>query len=335
MRGIAILVVLLHHQFSRFIGGWIGVDLFFILSGFLITNIILNEYKKNGSFNLKIFYLKRFLRLYPPLLISILICNIFWKNSSNYFPIMGISQRLFSNLSALLYFNNFAKNTENFSHIWSLSIEVQFYIIWPFFLILLIKKSKKIFFIIILLIINILIFRYYLYYFGPFQSNFFIISGYKSTFSRFDNILLGTLIAFIPKKRINYLNDKIIFRILLNIFFFIFLIIVYCINQNSQFIIKGGFILINLICFLIVLMGVLLEKISILDNRILLWLGTRSYGLYLFHYPISIYFSSLMISDNKYEHLSLIFFQFFSPFIIAEISYRYVEIPILKYISFI
>ena len=103
LRGFAVLLVLfLHGSYGFFKGGWIGVDLFFVLSGYLITSLLLNEYINSGKISILKFYARRALRLFPPLILSILLANALWSSTELYTG----ANRWQATIAALFYFTN-------------------------------------------------------------------------------------------------------------------------------------------------------------------------------------------------------------------------------------
>src|SRR6266404_6145036 len=131
LRCIAVLCVLLTHASPDFFkGGWIGVDLFFVLSGYLITSLLQNEYYASGNISFGKFYARRALRLFPPLLICLAMANVLWRYTPHYY--LG-ANRLLATLAGLFYFANLLPWTALglLQHLWSLSVEEHFYLVWP------------------------------------------------------------------------------------------------------------------------------------------------------------------------------------------------------------
>lgn len=134
LRGISVLfVVFFHLDTVGFHGGWIGVDIFFLLSGFLITTLLLQEWRDSGKIRLKSFYLRRVLRLFPALVFLVLFTVIafFIVSPTDYATRIARDGGL-----ALLYTTNWIPSLgvtleEPFKHTWSLSTEEQFYLLWP------------------------------------------------------------------------------------------------------------------------------------------------------------------------------------------------------------
>ena len=151
LRAIAIIPVIFYHfDFNIFKSGYLGVDVFFVISGYLISHKIISEIKL-GTFNFLNFYNKRIRRLLPALVFLILIINYL---SSKIFLGSDLKTIFDSSIFSLLYLSNFyfLDNTNYFDveletqlylHTWSLSIEEQFYIFMPFFLYLLLTRNIK------------------------------------------------------------------------------------------------------------------------------------------------------------------------------------------------
>lgn len=141
LRGVAVLLVFVGHTMpsSPFPGG-VGVDSFFVISGFLITAILLREYGRDGSLNLRRFYVKRLLRLYPPLIALVVVTTAF---------AFALDTSVFKagarGIIALLYLGNVVTTVSDLpmghlNHTWSLAMEEQFYLLWPLVLLVLLRR---------------------------------------------------------------------------------------------------------------------------------------------------------------------------------------------------
>ena len=168
LRGIAVSAVILYHAGIKilgnqfFDGGFIGVDIFFVISGYLITLIILEELLTTGSFSFKYFYERRVRRILPVLLFVMLVSLPFAWMYLLPDSLVGISKSILYSLGFIsnIYFENSVAEygsesglLKPFLHTWTLSIEEQFYILFPILLFLLSNYSKK-------YVINFLIFGF-------------------------------------------------------------------------------------------------------------------------------------------------------------------------------
>ncbi|MGH9560345.1 MAG: acyltransferase family protein, partial [Terracidiphilus sp.] len=128
LRGIAVLLVVFYHGRvqDRLIGaGWAGVDLFFVLSGFLISGLLFAEYKRTGSINLKRFFIRRGLKLYPAFYFLLFVTFVLEHATQHVRPLGAY-------LSEMFYVQNYGPSV--WTHTWSLAVEEQFYILLPLFL---------------------------------------------------------------------------------------------------------------------------------------------------------------------------------------------------------
>lgn len=153
LRAIAVILVILHHAgFHWVAGGFVGVDVFFVLSGFLITGLLLQEYEETGRLSLSLFYLRRLRRLLPVLMfvlgITVLVTVWFLPEVDNRTVLASLpyaaswTSNLFFTFSEQDYFNELASK-DVFLHTWSLGVEEQFYLLWPV-LILMLSSVKRV-----------------------------------------------------------------------------------------------------------------------------------------------------------------------------------------------
>jgi peptidoglycan/LPS O-acetylase OafA/YrhL len=143
LRALAVVAVFFSHVgWGRLIGGWIGVGIFFVLSGYLITSILMSEWNRTGGIALKRFYLRRLLRLYPALLVMLVFCAFFAPVFGNGGTAGGY---VLSALATGLYLQDFVAGITGsahggFLHTWSLAVEEQFYLVWPPLLIVALRR---------------------------------------------------------------------------------------------------------------------------------------------------------------------------------------------------
>jgi peptidoglycan/LPS O-acetylase OafA/YrhL len=284
LRAIAVTTVVIHHYIpDSFIGNLaaFGVRLFFVLSGFLITGILLRQkhkmtnYEETDHFSriIKTFFIRRFIRLLPAYYITILISYILLKNIdiSLIWHITYLSNIYFS-------FNNWKPYT---SHFWSLSVEAQFYLIWPF--IVLLNYQKNILKAIIIIIVANNIFRLLCLLLSN-DSNVCYVMGC------YDSLALGCLLSYCEYYQDDF--SQKIHRYFLMISFwigmpyFVLFHLTHLLYFNQTYLYEVFMILPNLF------LGLVVEKASkhyqsflgkILEAKPLVYLGKISYGIYLYH----------------------------------------------------
>src|SRR6266436_5940611 len=142
LRAVSVLAVMLHHS-GLLVGGWLGVDVFFALSGFLITTLLIEEHRRTGVIGLKRFYVRRALRLLPGLLALVIVLGTITIATSASVGLAAILLRL---AAVLFYVANWAImagfGLYPFAHTWSLAIEEQFYALWPLALLALLRYVR-------------------------------------------------------------------------------------------------------------------------------------------------------------------------------------------------
>ncbi len=201
LRALAVILVIVYH--ADFIqGGFIGVDIFYVISGYLITNLIIKEISINGSLSLSNFYHRRIKRLLPAsalvLLATALTCYILLPPMDRYQlgkDVIAVSL-LLSNYAFAIWENdyqNLGEAASPFIHYWSLAIEEQFYLIWPFFILIFAKLGMKAVKIAILTLFVISL------AFSIIQTSDSPIFSFYSLHTRAWELAAGALIVFIPK----------------------------------------------------------------------------------------------------------------------------------------
>lgn len=342
LRGIAvILVVIAHYQNMLSLPdttiwmliqhtinvGWLGVDIFFVLSGYLITSILLEH-----NIGWQRFYTNRAFRILPAFIVVFSITIYFFH-----------SPWLSSTLLYIFFLGNFTifkfREIAPLYHFWSLSVEEQYYVFWP----LIVKRMSKSKVFIISLIIAILssICRIILFLL---HVNFFII--YKSTFSHLDGIALGSAIAVAP--HLPSINKwlRIYWKLIATISFMTLV--------SGFFLLKMNYVLWNgrtqataiptISIFIAMLIFARSQNLfppamsTVLNSHILVYFGLRSYGLYLIHYPVLYYAQTIIhnhpIVNNYFSPLTssiiLTIFTASTSVALAEISWRCIEQPAQK-----
>ena len=340
LRGLAVLGVIFYHaeilinNKNIFSGGFLGVDIFLVVSGFLITRIINNEYLYEKTFTFKNFYERRIRRLVPALLIVIILSTIF-----AYFILLPNQFIYFlkSAFSSIFFFSNlfFHYTGESYGqsilttipllHTWSLSLEEQFYIFYPAFLILLFKygKNKINISLIILLLISILFSLSINKNHGSF--NFYMLP------SRGWEFIVGGLLAINEgKKTYNFNNNIKNFLSFLG-FFLILYSFIFFDNVSEH---PGYKTILPVFGTALILFSSHSKNYIniILSNKILKNLGLISYSLYLWHHPI---FSFSKIIGLNEHNILIKLLLFLVSIIFAYLSFKYVEgVFRKKYFSF-
>jgi len=322
LRALAVMTVFIFHlSASNLPGGFLGVDIFFVISGHLITQILLKEISQTGQLNLREFYKRRIKRILPSfyfiMFISLIIALfLFMPEDLVYF---AKSMKGATFIKSNFYFGEFksyfAVDSTEFPllHTWSLSVEEQFYFIWPAILFFILKKIKPILKMLILLV-SILILL------GVGQGSYF------SSFTRFGEILVGALAAFtsfhdffIPKKP----AIKTILALLS-----ITMIVSSMILINKESVYPGFLSLFP--CGATYLFLVSGHKPQTFLHRLfgtsfLRWVGIHSYAIYLWHWPVLAFYrySSGAIEVGPMMTTIVLLLTFTLSFL----SRRFIEIP--------
>lgn len=289
LRALAVTLVLAYHlQGNFFKFGYLGVDIFFVISGFIITHIII----KNGFKNILKFYVKRINRIYPAMTLVILstvvVGYIFLRSdelvkvgTQGFFSLFGIANFYFS--AAQTGYFEIESFQQPLLHLWSLSTEIQFYILWPLILFIILKLERKIQFY-ILIFISILSLMFHLKILGSAGlDSYYLIS------SRLWEFILGSIIALI-----NYRQKITVFKG--QIIFLVSLILILALNIINVPLLNNSIIEI-IIVFLSAFM--ILQSISNGNTgknftpKITNFLGELSYSIYLWHWPVLYFLKNL------------------------------------------
>lgn len=338
IRGIAALLVFLYHINSSFFSGaFIAVDIFFLLSGFLTIYQFNFEYTTNGKINLRKYYFKRILRIYPNLLLMLFTTYAIFTIVAPY-QLISLKQEIiasFFGLSNYFYILNnvdyFAANLiiDPFSHLWAIAIELQFYIIAPFIYLLALnksknnakvdftkKRSKALLYKLYLVSICLMPLFYKL-------SHNNISIAYFGTFSRISCLILGMIIAFNYSHKdmnVEYEDVRTFYNIITGAITIFFLITCFTLSGTSSQLYQFGFIIIDL--FLAFYLWLISSDYNFLSpffcSKFVNYLGKRSYGIFLWHMPLIAIFQI-----NKGIINSL--FIFIITCLLAEMSYQFID----------
>lgn len=326
LRAIAVtMVMFLHAHFYLGKNGAIGVQIFFILSGFLITTILLDEFYKNGTINIGIFYFKRTLRLFPALFTMLIVVLIFAFFTDN----IIIRNTLFKEITAsalyitnLVYGKGWWKNHYPIAlgHTWSLAVEEQFYLIWPcLFLIIMFYVGIK-----YLKVILIFLF------FFSFCYNFL---NYNLLYNILDeSLILGCLLALFR------FSGSFTMRISPRLLFISLLILTFFgISPFTFYSFSSNYLIFSRIFVDILSSIVLLGLVDnssnnftkkLLSSGLFVYLGKISYSLYLWHKPVFVYFSYLSLT---FKPSTLFILKFVVTFCLAILSWELIEKKIINF----
>jgi peptidoglycan/LPS O-acetylase OafA/YrhL len=312
LRGLSVVFVFLYHtSIPLFEKGYLGVDIFFVISGFVITQKIFQNYEKENRINLLDFYLKRFKRIVPNLFFIISFIYVFYlifgpPNLSLFnetiSALLGISN-IYYTIHDLGYFNNIFDDP--LLHTWSLGVEEQFYLFYPFliFLIFTFKRDKFL----KLQIIFILIFIISAFLFKTALETDPIIAFYLSPL-RFWELIFGGIL-FLNCHKVKK-NNLISFASLFIIIFLIF----------SPF--NYDYFYLNLIIvFLSGFFIIFFYESEFIENSTFVYFGNISYSFYLWHLPV-LFFLDLYILNYFYLD---IFLSFILTTILSIITYTFIE----------
>ncbi|MFC6348036.1 acyltransferase family protein [Vagococcus carniphilus] len=333
LRSIAVVGVILYHLIPRYMpGGYLGVTLFFVISGYLMTDILLNQWENRKKIGLKNFYYKRARRIYPSLIMMLIITGSTFvfvsKDLLLNFKQIVVSSLLNVNnfwqiLSGSSYFDRFG-NESAFTHLWSLSIEGQFYILWPIVVALLVFKRddfKLLGQVILSLTIlsGVLMFAFY----HPDNVN----RIYYGTDTRLFSILMGAYLAIFLREKDEVLmkiDEKIQIvawgiSLLMIILSFVYL------KDSSVFVYRGGMFLFSLICMVLLGLVISYDKPNqFLTNPLFKWIGTRSYEIYLWQFPVMISYEKMIKFNGDHSWVHFII-QLTLILLLSEITYRVVQ----------
>lgn len=343
LRAIAVLGVLLYHAGLTWMpGGFLGVDLFFVLSGFLITSLVLGELGNTGRLDFKKFYIRRARRLLPAMLLTLVFAALI---AATIAPDAASAVRR-DIPAAFFYVTNWVYVFADVSyfeaigrppllqHLWSLAVEEQFYLIWPAVVFFAFRRGRSV------LVRRVAVI-------GAVGSTALMVimslansypvpndgsAAYFNTFAHMMGLMVGAgLATFWHPSRIRadvsgtarLLIDAVaVLALVLTIGAFVVF------DDFSSFLYRGGFLVFS------VLVGLLVAMVThpasrvglLLGRQPMRYIGERSYGLYLYHWPVFLILRPGI--DTPLTGLANVVLQFAVTFAIAELSYRYVELPI-------
>ncbi|WP_269045914.1 acyltransferase family protein [Paenarthrobacter sp. Z7-10] len=343
LRAIAVLAVLVYHLHARLLpGGYLGVDVFFVVSGFLITTLLLHERSTTGRISLAQFWLRRARRLLPALLVVVLVSTalgfLIGKDL-----LVGIARQT---LGAVTFSNNWLEiaagssyfahtSPQLFANFWSLAVEEQFYLLWPFGFLLLMwgvrSRRARIGTAIGCALASAALMAVL------FVPGTDATRVYYGTDTHAFGLMTGVALAFawsggtsMNLSRPNWLKRRVFVGLgaLALLVWFMFVL-----DPASSLAYRGGILLACVLAAVLIL--TLLEGTgplqSMMNHPVLVWIGQRSYGIYLWHWP------ALLISDalapraiGSAEWWIARIIALATTVVAAALSYRYLEQPVRR-----
>lgn len=318
LRGVAVLAVMLYH-FSptqhTFRGGSLGVDLFFVLSGFLITTLLLDERSRSGAISLASFYTRRIRRLLPALIAFLAVFTLVEVATNQ----PGLNHLAITDIGGLFYFFNWlddfgVSTAAGAGHLWSLSVEEQFYLLWPLIIIVTMRFRPS-----ALLWVSVAVFAV--------SASLPAWSGrgygelYSGTDFRAQQLMAGAILAqlrlsgIVTPATVNHAS----FRASLALSVLFLVVFLFSLYHREDFLYRGGYTATAVAAALVICFA-LYTPPHILTNPVICYIGKRSYALYLWHHAIAFWLRDLSVVPELVLGFAL-------SFAAAELSWQLVERP--------
>ncbi|WP_330994024.1 acyltransferase family protein [Staphylococcus pseudintermedius] len=340
VRAVAVIAIIIYHLNPQWLsGGFLGVDTFFVISGYLITSLLLTEYHNTGKIELMSFWLRRVKRLIPAVLFLVMGVIVL----SLIFMPTEIQKVRADSIAAIFYVSNWwyiMQNVDYFEqfavqplkHLWSLAIEEQFYLVFPIVLLSLLSfirrlKSIRIIFLILLVISMIAMMVLYV-------PNENVARVYFGTDTRIQTLLMGVLLALVwppfqLKAKVNRQMRTMIDTagvVGLAILFICFKFV----SETNSILYYGGFFLISMVTLLVIASSVHPSGYfaKFLGNKVFTFIGSRSYSLYLWHYPIIVLIHHQFVQGQIPPLVYVV--EILLMVLMAEFSYKFIEQPFRK-----
>ncbi|MFT4153212.1 acyltransferase family protein [Parafilimonas sp.] len=334
IRGLAILMVLLGHYGVKItFGGRFGVTLFFFISGLLICRLLIVEFNKTRTVNLKKFYIRRILRLYPALITMICLSLLTMY-------LIGCRINLIDPLSVLLYFRNYyavffgppsdgSACSKFFDIVWSLAVEEHFYIFFPVLFLALYNRRKNLLIVMLVIILLSLLWRIYLALNYAGNIDFLDHRIYSLSDTRLDAIMFGCLASLCldMDKSGSFLR----FVGMPVVFIAACIILICSLRFQNEFFSLTFIYSLQGIALFITIPAVLYHSryallMKALSNKILVYIGKLSYSVYLFHW-LGVCIALHFISQDRFR-LDWLSVAIPIGIILSLISYNFIELPI-------
>ena len=338
LRALAVLPVLFYHaNLDGMSGGFLGVDLFFVLSGYLITTLLILEWSGNGAIRLGPFWGRRARRLLPAMFLviaAILVYALFAPAAEvarlrgDAFATLGYVANWWYAISGESYFEQFGRPSM-LRHSWSLAIEEQFYFFWPLLLLFGLKRadSKRRIWIGGAIVGALLSAALMGWLYDPSSDPSRV---YYGTDTRAQALLVGAALAFLLDRR-GYSTLPRSLEILGALGLIACLAFFHFATDRADWMYRGGYILMAIAAAFAIAVAALghahTPMVRLLSSAPLVWIGARSYGLYLWHWPIYVLLDSERTGLHD-DSVSLLLLRLVVTFVVSAFSYRWIEAPI-------
>ena len=347
LRALAVLAVIIYHIDVNYLpGGFLGVDLFFVLSGYLISSLIIKEYKKTGTLNLYNFYMRRARRLLPAVYFMITVCLLFMVlfngvllRKSHLDAVFGYiySSNWWYIFHKLDYFDSFGAQSP-FKHLWSLAIEEQFYMFFPLIFLIFNRQKKEegqssslnknFLYIVLGLILISLVTHILLFDINNINRIYF------GTDTRAFSLLVGVVGALVyPMDKLSSstnVKESVLYSVVSLTSISTLIAIMFYTSEYNTWLYRGGFLLVAVLGLIIIISSgkqhTFISKA--LSFRPIVFIGKISYSLYLWHFPIIVL--TTPVSEIGNPNLFYVTLRIILTFIAATLSYLFVETPIRK-----
>ncbi len=329
LRAVAVIpVILFHVGFKTFSGGYTGVDVFFVISGFLITTIIYSELEQN-NFSIINFYERRARRILPLLFFILLVTmplawiSLFQVDMIDYFESLISTSLFYSNILFAFEANYFDTSVElkPLLHTWSLAVEEQYYIIFPVLMILLWKFNQKNRLLTLLIFFGILSFA-----FSEWASHYYPKYNFYLLPSRAWELAIGAILAIANKKSMltKFQENNRVSEILSILGFILILLGYFIIKGDTRF--PSAYALLPTVGSALVI-GFANSKNFIgrlLSLRVFVFIGLISYSAYLWHHPIFAFSRHLSLFEDEFLYKVILSASIIP---LSYLSWKYVENP--------
>ncbi|MBI2705489.1 MAG: acyltransferase [Actinobacteria bacterium] len=346
LRAVAVGSVLLYHaEFAWMVGGYLGVEVFFVISGYLITSLLLAENARTGTIGLKEFYLRRARRLLPALFLTLIgvlvLAELFARDQvaslrGDVIAAFGYVTNWYFIFAEKSYFESGSPSFVK--HLWSLAIEEQFYVIWPLLFtgLLAIFGRRRVLFVVLAMAAASAIWMAYLFANIDLAETNALNRVYMGTDTRAAGLLIGASLAILWSpwrlkadvgKWAPWLLDAIGAIALALIGWAL-----YGLPDSAPQLYQFGFAKISILTAIVIAVAAhpAAHFGKVLGCEPMRWIGLRSYGIYLYHFPIFLLIKPDPVTDPQPNLYSYFIVRLAVTLIVTEVSFRFVEMPVRK-----